>query len=373
MKLNEFKLERFFAQFEFEIPHILCSSDCEPLTIRELLTLNDKVEEFLDTKLGYSESLGAFSLRETIAGLYANTEVENIITFSGAEEGIFIAMNVLLKPKDHVIVQTPAYQSLFEIANSLRCDITKLYLQPDWDKKSWNFDLELLNESITKKTKLIIINFPHNPTGTQISQKTMNNIIEIASDNDLYLFSDEVYRFLEYSSSDRLTAVCDLYSKGLSLGVMSKAFALAGLRIGWISTHDKDVFTRMAQFKDFTTICNSTASEYLAKLALENKESIIKRNLSIIGDNFKEFANLFNSYPDWFSWIKPQAGSVAYPKLNKEIDIDDFCRQLIKNKGVLLLPGTVFQDKTKHFRIGLGKRGINKGIGLIREFIDEKS
>ncbi|MHA1331260.1 MAG: aminotransferase class I/II-fold pyridoxal phosphate-dependent enzyme, partial [Candidatus Hodarchaeales archaeon] len=253
------------------------------------------------------------------------------------------------------------------------CKVTKWHLKPDWTTKSWVLDLDFLKESITKKTKALVINFPHNPTGAQISSKTLNDIIEIASDNDLYIFSDEVYRFLEYSSSERLPAVCDLYSKGISLGVMSKAFGLAGLRIGWIGTHDSDVFTRMAQFKDFTTICNSTASEYLATIALENKESIINRNLSIIRTNIEVFSNLFDSYPEWFSWIKPRAGSVAYPKLNRDMSVDDFCSKLIKDKGVLLLPGSVFQDKSRHFRIGLGKKDITPGIGFLRDYIEKRN
>ncbi|MCK4849513.1 MAG: aminotransferase class I/II-fold pyridoxal phosphate-dependent enzyme, partial [Candidatus Heimdallarchaeota archaeon] len=228
MKINEFLLERYFARYEFEIPHLLCASDCESFSVEEILQLEEGAEnKFKKLKLGYTDSQGSPELRDAITTLYENISKQDILAFAGAEEGIFAFMNVVLKPGDHIIVQYPAYQSLFEIAEAIGCKVTKWRMESE---NNWNLDLDFLTESITADTKAIVINFPHNPSGSLLSQKKFQNIIDIAQENDLYLLSDEVYRLLEYTSSTRLPPACDLYDKAISLGVMSKSFGLAGLR-----------------------------------------------------------------------------------------------------------------------------------------------
>ena len=220
MKINDFKLERFFAKYEFTAPYILCASDCESFKIEDLFKLGKNAEkDFKELWLGYTESLGHPRLREEISKLYQHTKPEQIIVFSGAEEGIFAFMNALLDPKDHVIVQFPCYQSLTEVAYAIGCKVTKWYMNPE---NNWQLDIDFLEKNITPDTKAIVVNFPHNPTGYLPSIAIFNRIIEIASQHDIFVFSDEVYRFLEYQKKDRLPAMCDVYDKGLSLGVMSK-------------------------------------------------------------------------------------------------------------------------------------------------------
>jgi len=369
MKIKPFKLEDFFAKYEFNVDYLLCSSDCETFTVKELLELESGASEELNQlRLGYTESLGHSLLREEISHLYEEIEKENIIVFSGAEEGIFVYMNVLLNREDHIIVQFPAYQSLFEIANAMGCEVTKWEMNQD---NNWELDLELLESNIRKNTKCIVINFPHNPTGYLISKEKYKKIIEIAQKNDIYIFSDEVYRLLEYNQNYRLPPMCDLYDKSISLGVMSKSYGLAGLRIGWIASKDHFLLKQIASFKNYTTICNSALSEFFAILALRNKSTILNRNLKIIQKNLNLLDSFFTKYQKLFQWVKPKAGSIAFPRYIGNGSIDKFCMDLLKSKGVLLMPSSIYEYGDKNFRIGFGRENMPKALFKLEEFIIE--
>jgi len=367
LKLNEFKLERYFAKYEFMTAYNLCASDCEPLTVNELLQMEEGSLLALKKQgLGYTESAGDSDLLELISSLYNTIIPDQILTFSGAEEAIFIFMNVLLNPRDHIIVQFPAYQSLFEIAQSIGCHVSLWELEPH---HNWELNLEVLIDNITPRTRAIIINFPHNPTGTHISRQKLNQIIDIAQENNIYLFSDEVYRLLEYNSVQRLPATCDLYDKGVSLGVMSKAFGLAGLRIGWISTPDRELLKQFAAFKDYTTICNSAPSEFFAKIALKHVDKILERNLTIINQNRELFSGFFTNFKEFFDYIPPKAGSVAFPSFKSNVSFEQFYIDLAREKNVLLLPGTTFNYPDRYFRIGFGRKGVAGPLELLSDFI----
>ncbi len=368
MRIDEFKLERYFAKYEFETPYILGASDCETFSVNELLDLDyESYDQLKKLKLGYTESLGHPVLREEVSCLYEEIEPDNIVIFSGAEEGIFILMNVLLEKGDHVIVQYPCYQSLFEIANAIGCQITKWEMDP----RDWSLNLEFLKKSINSRTKLIIVNFPHNPTGMLVTNQIYRSIIEVAKDNDIYLLSDEVYRFLEYDATDRLPSACDLYAKALSLGVLSKAFGLAGLRIGWIATKDEKLLKDIATFKDYTTICNSALSEFFAILAIRNRSYLLNRNLKIVKTNLKYLKQFFKRNEEIFYFIPPTGGSIAFPSLKSNGYSTDFCQMLIESKRVLLIPSTMFLYGNKHFRIGFGRRDFPVGLTKLEEFIKE--
>lgn len=367
MRIKDFKLERYFAKHEFQAPYILCAADCESFTVQELLDLEDNAYKKLnDLKLGYTEYLGHPDLRKEISKLYTNVELNNVIVFSGAEEAIFIFMNTILERNDHVIVQFPVYQSLYEVASSIGCEITKWTMNP---LDNWTLDLNFLEENIKKNTKALIINFPHNPTGTLILKKEFMSLIGLARDYDLYLFSDEVYRFLEYNQSLRLPSAVDVYDKAISLGVMSKSFGLAGLRIGWTATLDQSLFNRIASFKDYTTICNSALSEYFAILALRNKEYIISRNLEIVLSNLEILHEFIEENNNIFSWIPPKASPVAFPRLRIDISAEKFCQKLLSEQGVLLLPSNKFNFADKHFRIGFGRKNMLQALKRVEKFV----
>ena len=364
MELREFKLERYLAQYEFTAPYLLCTSDCETLSVSELLNLDNGSSEGLkDLKLGYTESSGSPVLKTEIAKWYDSINPSEIIVTSGAEETIFLTMHALLKPGDHVIVQTPAYQSLTEIPLSIGCQVSA------WEmverNGAWETDLDALAALITSCTRVLIINSPHNPTGYQFSSGQWHAIQEICQDHSVRIISDEVYRGIEHNPRDRRRAMADCMQSGVSIGVMSKSLGLAGLRIGWVASKDTKFLKKFQALKDYTTICNSAPSEYLSTVALKQKETIISRNLKIIDTNLQILHQFFVHHTDQVTWSPPVAGSTAFPRLASKSSVETFCDELRKEQGVLLLPGTVFQVGTPHFRIGYGRRDMPGIFGSV--------
>jgi aspartate/methionine/tyrosine aminotransferase len=367
MQIPPFKLERYFAQHEFTVRYLLCSSDCESFSVSGLLDLSaGSADEMHDVWLGYTESQGAPSLRREIASLYAAIRPDEILVHSGAQEAIFIFANAVLQSGDHVIVHWPCYQSLFEVAHSIGCHVTR------WEthqEDNWELDLDFLSDHLRDNTKAVFINCPHNPTGYLMTKEKLFELDRLSKEHGFVVFSDEVYRFLEYSDQDRLPAFCDINPAAVSLGVMSKAFGLAGLRIGWIATQNRDVYQRMARFKDYTTICNSAPSEFLAILALRHREEILARNRGIIFDNLKLLNHFFANHSERFRWHMPKAGPIAFPALI-DADAQEFCHQLVDRAGVLLLPGTVYDEAyTQNFRIGFGRKNLPEALAKLEEFV----
>ena len=364
MRIADFALERYFARWEFAVKNVLCASDCEPLLLTELLEMadDDARERWSSLRLGYTESLGLPALREAIAGLYDRVTVDDIITFAGAEEAVFLYMHAAVSAGDHVVVVWPAYQSLHEVARSIGASITLVPLNP----RDWSLDVDAVAAAMRPNTRAVVINSPHSPTGAQIPAADLARLISIVELHGAQLFSDEVYRFLEHSS-ERLPAAVDSSPAGVSLGVMSKAFGLAGLRIGWLATHDSRLRSRIAASKDYTTICNSAPSEILALIALRARARVLDRTHSIIEDNLAVLDGFFLRNADHFSWVRPKAGSVCFPAL-RHGDIDEFSAKLVQDEGVLLLPGSQFGYPGNHFRLGYGRRDMAAGLLRLEEF-----
>jgi aspartate/methionine/tyrosine aminotransferase len=157
----------------------------------------------------------------------------------------------------------------------------------------------------------------------------------------------------------------------ISLGVTSKTYGLAGLRIGWVATKNKKVYQAMAALKDYTTICNSAPSEFLSEVALRNRQALINRNLNIIKGNVTIIDELFKRHASLFSWVRPKAGSMAFPKLLKG-NVDEFCDALVRNAGVMLLPGTVYDDTRNHFRLGLGRKNLPQAVERLEMHLNGK-
>ncbi len=367
MKLPAFKLERFFAKYEFKAPYLLSSSDCEAMTIEELLSLEpDAAQRFHQTWLGYTETQGNPELRQAIAQTYQTIDIEQILVHAGAEEAVFIFMNIALQPGDHLIVHFPCYQSHSTIAQSIGCEVS------GWmgcEANHWELDLDWLRGAIQPNTRAIVINCPHNPTGYVMSRAKLEELIAICREHNLLLFSDEVYRFLEYRDEDTLPAACDLYENAVSLGVMSKPYGLAGLRIGWIATHNQEIYRAMAEFKDFTSICNSAPSEFLSTLALRNRDKIIQRNRAIIAANIERCNEFFSHHADFFNWAAPKGGSTAFPSLKRSIDVEEFCIDLVNQQGVLLLPGPYFDYGKQNFRLGLGRKNLPTCLEKLENYL----
>jgi aspartate/methionine/tyrosine aminotransferase len=368
MSLPPFKLERYFAKYEFNTEFLLCSSDCEAMSIADLLALEPgAAEKFQATWLGYTESQGSPALRKEICNLYTTIQPEDILVHTGAEEAIYLFMHAMLKENDHVIVHAPHYQSLSEVAKGLGCQVSPWLAR---EENGWALDLDELRHLMRSSTKAIVVNTPHNPTGWLMSRADFDELHKIAREKKLLLFCDEVYRESEYDPADRLPAGCDYGEHAVSLGVTSKTYGLAGLRIGWIATKNKDVYRKMASLKDYTTICNSAPSEFLSEVALRNRQKLIDRNLAIIQHNLAVVDELFTSHSSLFTWIRPRAGSMGFPKLLKG-KIETFCDDLVKKSGVLLLPGTMYDDSRNHFRLGLGRKNLPQAVERLGEYLSK--
>ena len=373
MKIADFELERYFARWEFAVRHLLCASDLEGYPLAELLSLADDETRGLwqDLRLGYTESSGHPLLRAAIAGLYETISPDDVLVFSGAEEAIFCLLNVAVGPGDHVIVGWPGYQSLYEVARAAGAEVSLHELRAE---DGWALDVERIRSALRPETRLIVVNAPHNPTGMLPSPAEWRALTELCVEAGIHLFADEVYRFLEYDEADRLTAGADALPAGISLGVMSKSFAMAGLRIGWLASRDRALLARCAAFKDYTTICASAPAEILSLIGLRARSVVLERSRRIIATNLAVLDRLVAERPDVLSWIRPRAGSVAYPELRLAgrfagWDADRFAAELVEAEGVLLLPGSRLGQPGNRVRLGFGRLDLPEAVAGLERFV----
>jgi aspartate/methionine/tyrosine aminotransferase len=366
MRIKPFALERYFAKYEFNVRYLLCGSDCESVTVDDLLKIEPEAEARLHSLwLGYTESSGAPALREAICGIYQNITAGEVLVHSGAEEAIFNFMHANLNAGDHIIVHWPCYQSLYEVAASIGCEVTNWVAR---EANSWWLDLDELKTALNPNPKVVVVNSPNNPTVFLMSREDFIEINRLSEQKGFWLFSDEVYRESEYNSESRLPAACDVNPMAVSLGVVSKTYGLPGLRIGWIATKNREAYDRMAVMKDYTTICSSAPSELLAEVALRHRDVLAERNRQILAENLRLLDDFFARHSELFSWVRPRAGSIAFPcLLNGEIE--EFCHNLVMESGVLLLPGTLFGDRGNHFRIGFGRRNMPEALAHLEDFL----
>ena len=367
-----FALERFFAQHEFSARHLLSTSDCQGLAMADLLAgaEDDLRARWDDLHLGYTESQGLPDLREEIATLYEGVAAADVLV-AAPEEAIFLAMNALLEPGDHVVCAFPGYQSLYALARSIGCDVS--LWQPS-EAQGWRFDPAELKELLRPDTKLVVWNFPHNPTGALPTHEDHARIIEAVTAVGAWLFSDEMYRLLEASDEMRLPAAVDMYERAVSLSGMSKAFGLAGLRIGWVATHNERLLERMKTLKDYTTICSSAPSELLALMGLRSRDAILAHNRQLVKRNREAAAAFFTRHAHSMTWVPPRAGTVCFPRL---VDGDRrgaegaeaFCARVLRDTGVLLLSSTVYGYGDSHFRLGLGRDDFVTGLEVLDAYL----
>lgn len=356
--LPDFRLETYFSRWEFAARHHLTASDAQSMSLSELLALASPEDRhaFEHLHLGYTQTYGAPALRDAIADLYSGRDADDVVCFAGAEEGIYIAMRVLLEPSDHAIVVTPNYQSAETVPLAI-CEVTGVALDPN---DHWSLDIDKVAAAIRPTTRLVSINFPHNPTGKILERDRFDALVALCRQHGIWLFSDEVYRPLGPTGTVHLPAAVDVYEKGLSLGVMSKAYGLPGLRIGWIACRDRELLQRMERYKHYLSICNSGPSEQLALIALKARETILARIRGLIDTNLVHLDGFFSRWRDRFEGYRPDGGCVAYPRYLGKDGVEAFTADLVEKAGVLLLPATNYVSAlsptpTDRFRIGFGR------------------
>ncbi|WP_298310116.1 aminotransferase class I/II-fold pyridoxal phosphate-dependent enzyme [uncultured Aquimarina sp.] len=369
MNIAPFKLERYYTIHEFSAKYPLCNSDCEAMSIKDLLSLEKgAMDKFHDLWLGYTETKGHPDLRKDITTIYSQITPNDLLVCTGAQEPIFLFSQANLALGDEVIVQWPCYQSLQSVPESIGCKVLEWKVK--YEDNIPVFDIEELKKMITSKTKVIYLNTPHNPTGFHFSKEEQTTIVEIARAHNIIIFCDEVYRELEHSPDYTIPAFADAYEHGVSVGVMSKAYGLPGLRIGWIASRNSKILENVAILKEYTTICNAGPSEFLAGIGLRNRDKILERNLRIIHKNLSLFDVFFNKYSDLFSWYRPNAGPIAFVKMNFDRNDATFAENVLKKQGVLLLPGDIYDFKG-FFRIGFGKTAMPKALEQFEAFVIE--
>ena len=361
LPLPPFRLERYFARHEFEAPYLLSSSDCAAVTVGDLLALEpDAAGALRSLPLGYTESRGAPALREAIAAGYPGLGADDVLVCAGAEEAIFLYMHAALEPGAEVVVQTPCYQSLATLPHGRGCTVVPWPLVAD----AYRPDIDDLERRLGPRTRLVVVNTPHNPTGAHLSRGAFDRLVALLRHRGIALFCDEVYRGLEADPGARLPPACTAFEGAASLGVVSKAYGLAGLRIGWIACRDRALLERMTALKDYTTICSSAPSELLATIALRHGDALLARCRAIVDANRRTFAAFLERSGGLLEGALPEAGPVAFPRLEAAADVDAFCDDLARRHGVMLLPGSVF-DQPGHVRVGLGRTSFPEALARL--------
>ncbi|MFW6229708.1 MAG: aminotransferase [Halanaerobium sp.] len=369
MKIAPFRVEEWMNKYEMDAEYNIAETCVESLTVEELLNFSDnptaRLEEIKKLQLTYGDIKGSAAFKKGVSSLYENIEPNNILPSHGAIGANFLLLYSLIETKDEVVSVFPTYQQLYSIPESFGAEVKKLDLKYE---DGFLPNLDKLRGLVTEKTKLIVINNPNNPSGVVMGEKILKKIVEIARSVDAYILADEVYR--GFDLEEKIPSIADLYEKGISVGSMSKVFSLAGLRMGWIAGPEA-VIELCQLHRDYTTISNSMISDYLSVIALENKEKIIKRNLTKVKDQL-QFVDNWVQNEDLIEYVKPNGGTTAFLKYNLDLDSESFAKKLFKEKGVLVVPGIAF-GRENFLRIGFAgnEKELKKGLVLLKEFLQE--
>ena len=371
-RIRPFELRKYLSKYEFKAKYLLCCSDVESLTMAEVLSMASPEDKALwdNLKLSYVPDVGLPELREVIAReLYPELSADNILCLAGAEEGIFCTFYKMCTPKDHVIVITPCFQPLAEIPKHLGSDVTEISLR---EENEWKLDLGEIEGAIQANTKILVINSPHNPTGRVTTQEELDKVIALCEKHGIWLFSDEVYRLLGSPSTPWAKSAASCYDRALSLGVMSKAFGMPGLRIGWIACKDTKLLDEIRLMRLYTTISNSAPSEVLSLIAMKNQSQIVERNNAIISNNLSLLDTFFKDYSSLLSWVRPEGACIGFVRYKGGENVSSLCNTLVEQKGVLLMPGEIYGDEySQYFRIGFGRKNMSEALNELKAFLEE--
>jgi aspartate/methionine/tyrosine aminotransferase len=367
MNIAPFKLERYFARYEFVAPHLLCPSDCEALSVDELLRLEaDARERLAALRLGYVEATGAPSVRAAVAALFESATPDDVLLHAGSSEVIFAFMMCALQAGDHVIVQHPCYQSHYEVAKSIGCEVT---MWTGAEQDGWALDVDVLKAALRPNTKAVMVTVPHNPTGYIMTRSTLDAVIDLLRNRGIMLFSDEIFRFIEQDPAARLPGAADLYERAVSVGGLSKTFGLPGVRVGWAVTRNHALLERMAALKDYLSLCNGAVDEFLAGIALRHRAALHRRSLEIVTANLRILDAFLERHDSLFRWQRPGAGSVGLIRYSGAEGTARFCDDVVTRCGVLLLPSAEFEFGDDHFRVGFGRRTMPDAVSRFDAYL----
>mmetsp|Transcript_8933 Transcript_8933/g.17860 ORF Transcript_8933/g.17860 Transcript_8933/m.17860 type:complete len:445 (-) Transcript_8933:113-1447(-) len=393
--LRPFRLEQM--EEWYACSSTLSNSDCEPLSLADVLSLasDEHRMAWASLALGYpTHNTGSPSLLNSIADLYSGKALEGIkhITSCVPQEGIFVSVTAILEQHPgHVVVQAPSYQSLFEVARTQAASVS--LWEPSLDSahpEMLQFDVGRLEELVTPSTTLIILNLPHNPTGTSLDKAAFSRVVDIASKHGAFLFVDEMYRGLEHASLDTntwpgpaaLPAAVDAYERGVSLGGMSKVFGAAGLRLGWVATQCHATTRRLREIKDYTSICPATTSELLAQIILSRRDVVLGRNRRILRDGLAAVKRFVAARPLDLTWCEPAGGTTVFPRLVGGASAKAYTKRLAGDRtgaagqeteqgGLMLVPSSAFEYGDSHVRFGVGRADVSSCLARLAAMHDK--
>ena len=372
-RLPDFRLEAYFSRWEFTARHHLTASDAETLTVAELLALGTDAdrEAFAALPLGYIETWGTAPLREAVAGTYEACGPDDVLAFAGAGEALYWLMQLLAAPGDHMIVTVPNYQAVETLPLAGGADVTGVRLDPE---DRWRLDVDAVREALRPSTTAVVVNVPNNPTGALPDRATWHALVELCDDAGVRLVSDEVYRGIELDRARTLPQAADLSPTAVSVNVMSKAYGLPGLRVGWATCRDRSLLETLERHKHYTSICNSGPGEFLATVALRARDRVLARTRRIVAENVPVFDAFFARHAGLFTWAPPDGGCVAFPRYLGPDGVEAFCTELVETEGVLLLPASIFASEVAavpadRFRIGIGRRNPEPALEALERFL----
>ena len=374
MKIKPFAVEEWMNAWEVGAKYNIAETCVDSISMNELfeLTGEDKTE-FLNRlcarRLSYGDIEGLPEFRKGVCGLYKTLNIENIVSTHGASGANHHVFYSLISPGDRVVSIMPTYQQLYSIPESYGADVQILHLSKE---NNYLPDLEKLRRLVTPKTKMICINNPNNPTGALMSEQILREIVEIARSADAWILCDEVYRHLSQEDG-WCPSIVDLYEKGISVSSMSKVFSLAGLRLGWIATHDMSVVKSCLSHRDYNLVSCGVFDEMLAAAALKHRDKLLERSRKIVRENLQILDDWVGSEPH-VSYVKPKAGTTALVYYDLDISSYEFCEEMYKKTGAFVTPGDCF-EVPHSMRIGYayGKQDLIDGLKAISEYIAMKT
>ena len=369
MKIAPFGVEMWMNAYETRCRYNLAETCVESLTLAELVDIAGVRDSFREHLLGMHLTYGAIAgsdrLRTAVAGLYAGQSPANVSITHGAIGANSLVHQTLVEPGDHVVAIVPNYQQHYSIPESIGARVDRLPLQEEHDFRP---DLDRLSDLVGDRTRLIALSNPNNPTGALLDGEMLERIAQIARSVGAYVLADEVYRGLEQQDSGTTVSIADAYERGISTGSMSKAFSLAGLRLGWIVAPE-DVIASVAVHRDYNTISVGMVDDYFASVALEAKEAILARSRGIVRGNLEVLDRWVRAQPH-VTYVRPAAGTTALLKYDLDVGSWDLCVDLLERTGVLLTPGSAF-DLEGHVRIGYANNPqiLATGLELLGGFL----
>lgn len=365
MRIAAFKLEEWMNKYEVIAEVDLTTTCIQPLSLQELLHLSGTNLSSISTKpLGYGDITGSERLKTAIKGLYNNQGLKNITVTHGAIGANQLVFLSLLEKGDEVVSIVPTYQQHYSIPEALNCNVKLFWLK---EENQWLPDLNELNKIISPKTKLLCLNTPNNPTGAVIPDWQIQEIVQIAKKNNVWILADEAYRGLNLTDNPYSQSFADIYDKGISVGTMSKTYSLPGLRVGWIIGRE-DLINEINHQRQYNTISVSILDDYFAAIALENKNCIQTRNFNLMHKGLGTLQAWLDLNPH-VQCVLPTGGTTTLLKYNLNLPSEQFCQQFQHQTKVALLPGSVF-DMEGYVRICFCADRLKDGLQALTKFRD---